>query len=230
MNQTATTGIVLVRREFGEADRILTVLTPDHGKVQLIAKGVRRSGSKLAGGIELFSVSNMTYLQGRGAFNTLVSSRLIDHYGDIVKDINRTMLGYDLLKLFHKSSEDVVGEEYFNMLRETFEGLNRLELDLRIVELWFYQQMLKLSGHTANLRSDAAGNELEVGTQYLFDFERMAFSPHHNGQYSAHHIKFMRLGFSVVAPAILQQVQGADKLIQDCLQLTKTMLKSYVRI
>ena len=47
--------IVLKRREMGEADRLLTVLTRDRGKLTLLAKGVRRVASRKAGHIEPFT-------------------------------------------------------------------------------------------------------------------------------------------------------------------------------
>jgi DNA repair protein RecO (recombination protein O) len=80
MQQLQTRGIILSRTDFGEADRILTVLTPQQGKLRLMAKGVRKIKSKLAGGIELFSVSDITYIRGKGELGTLISwiaSRLI---------------------------------------------------------------------------------------------------------------------------------------------------------
>jgi DNA repair protein RecO (recombination protein O) len=49
MNQQRTTAIVLTRVDYGEADRIVTVLTPDAGKLSLIAKGCAK-GKKQAGG------------------------------------------------------------------------------------------------------------------------------------------------------------------------------------
>ena len=67
---------MLQRTEYGEADRILTVLTPAAGKLHLMAKGARRVRSKLAGGIELFSVSELSYAQGKGSLGALVSARL----------------------------------------------------------------------------------------------------------------------------------------------------------
>jgi DNA repair protein RecO (recombination protein O) len=85
MNQIITTAIILRRTDFGEADRILTLITPDHGKIRLMAKGVRRPKSKLAGGIELFSVSKISYIKGRSEIGTLVSAQLNTHYGTIVR-------------------------------------------------------------------------------------------------------------------------------------------------
>lgn len=48
-----TEGVILKRRNFGEADRILTICTRDYGKVTALAKGVRRPRSKKAGHVEL---------------------------------------------------------------------------------------------------------------------------------------------------------------------------------
>ena len=106
MQQIVTRGIVLTRTNYGEADRIVTILTPDHGKQRLMAKGVRKLKSKLAAGLELFSVSDISYIPGRGEVHTLVSSRLRVHYGKIVENLDRTMLGYELLKRINRATED----------------------------------------------------------------------------------------------------------------------------
>src|SRR5664279_3509870 len=124
MRQIVSEAIILNRIDYGEADRILTLLTPDYGKLSLVAKGVRRIKSKLAGGIELFSVSDITFIKGRGEIGTLVSTRLKKHYGAIVTDYERTMLGYELIKRLHRVTEDQTESEYFDLLREAFEALN----------------------------------------------------------------------------------------------------------
>lgn len=60
-----TRGIVLKRRVYGEADRILTILTPSLGKLEAIAKGSRRITSKLGGHVELFYVVDWVLAEGR---------------------------------------------------------------------------------------------------------------------------------------------------------------------
>src|SRR5258706_3107737 len=47
-----TDAIVLSRFDYGEADRILTLITPGGGKVKAIAKGVRRQKSRIDGSLE----------------------------------------------------------------------------------------------------------------------------------------------------------------------------------
>src|SRR6266516_3377843 len=60
-----TEAVVLKGYDYGEADRILTLLTPEHGKVRAIAKGVRRTKSRKAGHLDLFTRSNLLLAHGR---------------------------------------------------------------------------------------------------------------------------------------------------------------------
>lgn len=228
--QVVTTGIVLSRNDFQEADRLLTILTPDHGKIKTIAKGVRKPNSKLAGGIELFSISNITFMPGRGDFATLVSTRLLQHYGNIVKDINRTMLGYDILKRMNRLTEEAAGQEFYDLLRGTLEGLDDLELSSEIVDAWFTMQLLFITGHGPNLRNDTEGNKLSKDENYLFDFDVMAFRQQSNGPFTANHIKLMRLGAGTGEPTVLKQIKDTDLYASETLKLAKNILKLHVRI
>lgn len=230
MNSLQTTAIVLARTDFGEADRIITLLTPEYGKLRLLAKGVRKVKSKLAGGIELFSVSQISFLQGRGEVGTLVSTRLIRHYGHIVTDINRVQLGYELIKMLNKATEDQPEAEYFELLNEAFVSLDDASLDLALVRLWFAAQLLRLAGHRPNLSTDTDGEKLSPEKKYDFDYEGVAFREGKPGSFGANHIKFLRLVFSGNVPAVLAQVQGAPELTAAAQPLVQTMLTSYIRI
>jgi len=223
MKQLVTTGIVLSRTDYGEADRILTLLTPEQGKLRLMAKGVRRIKSKLAGGIELFSVSNITYIQGKREVGTLLSSRLLKHYGHIVEDINRTMLGYELIKQLNKATEDQPEAEYFDLLQQAFAALDDLAIDLGLIKLWFTAQLLRLDGHTPNLQTDITHQKLEIDKKYEFSYDDMAFINRPDGQFTADHIKVLRLLFSGNYPQILQQIISISDLIPQCLALLQTL-------
>lgn len=223
MKQLVTQAIVLKRTDYGEADRILTLLTPDYGKLAVLARGVRRVKSKLAGGIELFSVSEITFIKGRGDVSTLVSTRLVRHYEKIVSNLERTMLGYELIKQLNKITEDEPEPEYFELLHVTFEALNDNEIALEIIRFWFAAQLLRLGGHTPNLQTDTAGERLQPDQLYNFDTEGMTFtaSPNH-GRFTADHIKFLRLAFNGHVPRVLAQVQGVGKLLPQALVLVQT--------
>jgi len=221
MNQLVTTAIILSRTDYGEADRILSLLTPEYGKLSLMAKGVRRVKSKLAGGIELFSVSEITFIKGRGAVGTLVSTRLIKYYEHIVGDLNRTMLGYELIKQLNKVTEDEPEEEYFDLLRETFEALDETSVHVELIRFWFGLQLLRLSGHTPNLQTDDSDNKLAADQRYEFNFESMAFRVSPDGGFGAGHIKLLRLAFEGHSARFLANIQGANALAADCVPLAQ---------
>lgn len=214
MNQIVTHGIILARTDYGEADRIITMLTPDRGKLRLIAKGVRRMKSKLAGGIELFSTSEITYLPGRGEIGTLVSTRLQRHYARIVENVDRTMLGYDLIKQLHKATEDEPEPDYYHLLEQSFQVLDDATIHTDLIRLWFSAQLLRLGGHTPNLQTEAGGAKLQADGEYEFNFDDSAFFSRSGATFRADDIKFLRLVFAGNAPVVLRKVSGADELVQ----------------
>ena len=61
----ATDAIVLSRFDYGEADRVLTLITPELGKLKAIAKGVRRPTSRLGGSVEPFAELHLNLARGR---------------------------------------------------------------------------------------------------------------------------------------------------------------------
>lgn len=228
MNQVVTQAIVLSRTNYGEADRIVSVLTPDKGKVRLLAKGVRKIKSKMAGGIELFSVSTIGYIQGRGELATLVSTRLDTHYSNIVKDINRTMFTYDILKRINKVTEDHAETTYFLLLRSVLQLLDADGIDVRIIQPWFEAQLIDLGGAAPNLKIDTAGNQLDAVASYLFSFEDMAFAKG-RGPFTAKHIKLLRILFASKSGRELANVQAdAQDVLPVVSQLITTLAKQHV--
>jgi DNA repair protein RecO (recombination protein O) len=206
------------------------MLTPDQGKLRLMARGVRKIKSKLAGGIELFSISELSFMPGRGDLGTLVSTRLVRHYGDIVKDINRVQLGYDFIKKMNRATEDEPEAEYFDLLDQSLAALNNSAINIDLIRVWFAAQLLRQAGHTPNLKSDTEGKNLVQEEAYDFDFDAMAFKPEPAGSFIADNIKFLRLAFSSNPPTVLNQVKGAEGYINASLPLVQAMLQNHIRI
>jgi DNA repair protein RecO len=231
MKQVVTRGIVLSRTNYGEADRIITVVTPDQGKLRLIAKGVRKPKSKLAGGIELFSVSDLTFIRGKGDIGTLISSRLDTHFGTIVKDIDRTMLGYDLIKQLNRATEDETESDYFYLLEKGLRALDTEHINSDLIRLWFGAQLLRLGGHTPNMQTDTAGKKLMVENIYNFSFDDMSFDAAPNGgRFDAGCIKALRLLFSNNSPNTLCNVEGINAELKNIAPLVNTMRNTYIMI
>jgi DNA repair protein RecO len=231
MQTINTQGIILTRTDFGEADRILHFLTPDHGKVSGIAKGVRKSKSKLAGSIELFSISELTFIVGKSEIYTIISARLINHFDNIVKELERTSVGYELIRLLNKATEDNPEEMYFRLLLQALQALDDLSLDPKITELWLKMHIIKLTGHSPNLKTDCEGQNLSEKHNYKFDFDDMCFDPEktEQGTFNSNHIKFLRLGFAAAKPQILHKVENSKEISGQIMPLIQALLQNFIR-
>ncbi len=214
--------IILRRTGYGEADMILQLLTQHGGKVGVIAKGIKRAGSRLSGGLELFAVSEITAAKGRGRLDVLTGARLVKFYSTIISHYDRLQLGYDFIKELSRQSETVSAPEFFDLLRDGFEYLNRPEVPLDTVEIWFRLRLAALLGSPLNLSSDAAGDELTAGRGYDFDFQEMRFTLKSNGPWQQPHIKLLRL-LSVKTPVQLMKVGGVEPYIGACLKLVRAL-------
>lgn len=228
-NQIATQGIVLSRTDYGEADRIVTFLTPDYGKAQAIAKGVRKSRSKLAGGVELLSVSELSFLKGKSRLDTLISARLVKFYGNILKQLDRTQWAYEVLKTVNRLTEDAAGPEYFELLQATLASLNNLKLVLPIIEIWFDMQLLRALGNEPNLITDKEGDNLTINTEYSFDLDAMTFFAKKGGGFTSDHIKLLRLSLAS-DPETLQKISGINELLAPTHNLVQSMRRNTLHI
>jgi DNA repair protein RecO len=186
-------GIILARIDFGEKDRILTVLMREHGKVRVIAKAVRSAKSKLAGGIELFSESNLGYIEGRGEVFTLTSSRLIKHFDKIVQDYDKTELAYDVLKTVNKVVDDGYGQDYYPLVLACLSYLDQETLNCATIAIWFYLKLLNLMGNSINLKTDRENRALKESAKYSFDYEKHCFYVDESGVFDKKAVKLLRL-------------------------------------
>lgn len=213
MKRFQTKGIVLKRVNYGEADRIITFLTPDLGKIGVMAKAVRKPKSKLAGGIELFSVSDLTVLEGKGELNLLISARTDKIFRHIVRDYDVVQVGYKALEITQKGTEDQVSKEYFELLVDTFSLLDGQKLSPIVIQGWFYLQFLSLQGHAPHLTHDQAGAKLDQDKTYRFEVNEGAFFEDAKGNFDADAIKAWRVLLTGNAQNI-SKVAGLKKALE----------------
>jgi recombinational DNA repair protein (RecF pathway) len=147
-----------------------------------------------------------------------------------VQDIERVQLGYEQIKLLNKITEDEPDEGYFVLLEQAFAALDDSGVSLRLIECWFYAQLLRQGGFTPNLGIDVAGEKLDASKRYLFNFDESAFLASEQGNFTADHIKFLRLLFSPNQPKTLQKVQRLTEVVPNCLLVTRTMLHQHLNV
>ena len=104
--KTVTTGLVLRVTETKEADKILTVLTPDMGKIPLIARGARRKNSRIAAASQLLAYSELT-LYKRGNWHMLDEASTLELFDGVRQDIELLSLA----SYFAEMTECVTAED-----------------------------------------------------------------------------------------------------------------------
>jgi len=189
MRPFSTPAIILRRTNYGEADRIINVLTPERGKISAIAKGVRKPKSKLAGGLELFAICELTIMEGRGELGLITSARLRQFFGDILKDYDRMQFAYEAIKLINRAAETVSEPEFYQLLADGLTWLGDLKTDWRLSELCFRLRLTAILGRGLNLLTDAAGQKLQADKIYNYDFVDNAFYADERGRFTSDHIK-----------------------------------------
>ncbi|OJU87881.1 DNA repair protein RecO [Candidatus Saccharibacteria bacterium 49-20] len=219
MKTTRTKAIVLRRTNYGEADRVVQMITPD-GRRSVMARGVRKEKSKLAGGIELFAVSDVVIGEGKGDLGVLTSAKLDHFYRHILEDYDRLQFGYTAVKLVARASETVDEPEWFDLLEETIAGLDVLTIPQALIEAWFYIRYASLLGHDLNLELDIDGEQLQADASYRYDMAEQGLRKVSSGELSSEHIKLLRLIASRPLKVLIQ-IGGVGTLLPECLRVVR---------
>ncbi|MCL2444623.1 DNA repair protein RecO [Candidatus Saccharibacteria bacterium] len=219
---TRTQAFVLSRTNYGEYDRIINVIT-EQGRRSLIARGVRKEKSKLAGGIELLSLSDITIHSGKSHLEILTSARLVEFYSKILEDYDRLQFAYETLKQISKASDHIDSPDFFDLTHQTLKALNE-NTHLPLVQTWFNLNLARTSGTDLNLLTDTNGMKLIEDGTYTYDSTDEAFKPSQSGKITSSHIKFLRL--LVTSPlATATKVTNTNNLVLDLLPISRALIK-----
>lgn len=99
------TGVVLRTYKLGEADRIVVVMTAEHGKIRAVAKGVRKTKSRFGGRLEPLNHVSMLLYQGR-ELDIVSQVETIDSLRPLLGDLDRLTQGLALLEAVDQLAQD----------------------------------------------------------------------------------------------------------------------------
>lgn len=138
-------GIVLARRNYGEADRILSVFTMSHGRISFIAKGVRRPQSRKRGHIEIFSHIKLQAVRGKG-LDLITEAEVIGNFGEIRKNLKKVSLAYYFMEVIGRTThENESHTEVFDLILDYLSKLEN-EFLLKKLRLNFILELLTCLG------------------------------------------------------------------------------------
>lgn len=143
--------IVLKRHDFGEADRVVTLYTREYGKINAVAKAVRRPTSRLAGPLELFTHAQIQLARGRN-LDVITQTASVERFAAMRDDLWRTTYACQAAELVDRlSPERVENRPLWDLLRDTLARLNGTD-DPEVGSRAFEIKALELLGYRPELR------------------------------------------------------------------------------
>lgn len=119
--------VVLRTHKLGEADRILTLLTRQHGKVRAVAKGVRRTASKFGARLEPFMVADIQFYEGR-SLDIVTQAESLGSYGaQIVGDYDAYTAANVMVETADRLTESESSLQQYLLLVGALRSLSRRE-------------------------------------------------------------------------------------------------------
>ncbi|OGH99658.1 MAG: DNA repair protein RecO [Candidatus Margulisbacteria bacterium GWF2_38_17] len=140
-----TEGIITKITPLGEADKIVIIYSKDYGKIQSIAKGSRKTKSKLSGRIELFCRNNFILSEGK-TFDIINQADIIENYYDIHKNFDKIILASYMARTINKITLPALkSTELYNLLSELLKLLT-LHTDYDKIKRLFQKKFLEIEG------------------------------------------------------------------------------------
>ncbi len=114
MPAVTTEGLILKRKNFGEADRILTVLTDRYGKISVTARGVRKITSRRAGNVELLNRVKLHLFKSKSY--TLSEAESIETFPKIKENLTLSTTAFHVIELVDRlTREDEKNPTLYNL-------------------------------------------------------------------------------------------------------------------
>lgn len=190
-------GVVLRSYKLGESDRIVVLMTEQHGKVRAVAKGIRKTKSKIGARLEPLSHVEVQLYKGR-ELDTVSQVELIDSSARLHSNLDKLTQGMSMLEAVDQIAEDREPSPHlYRMLNGALNAL--MEHDSPVMLAAFYWKLLAAEGVSPQVHAC-------VGC--ASKHRLVAFDIFHGGV----QCQTCRTGISISQPAIdlLQQVLGGQ--------------------
>lgn len=160
--------VVLRHKDWGEADRLLTLYTREKGKVRALAKGVRKVTSRKAGHLQPFTYVTLQLAKGRDLL-IVTQAETINAFLGIGEDLVKTGYASYIIELLDRFTYEEEGghSSIFKLLVETLERLEK-ESDAWVAVRYYEMRLLDYTGFRPQLFECAnCGNEILAEDQYF---------------------------------------------------------------
>lgn len=141
-NRYSLTCIILKRINYGEGDKIITVLAKKYGKMKLLAKGIRKIHSRRAPHLELFNQTRLHLHQGKN-FDIITEAENVSVYENLKKDINKVSTAYFFIEIVDKLCPlEVEHDQIYKYLVQALTLLNTSSTNQNLLKDTFGNNLL----------------------------------------------------------------------------------------
>lgn len=185
-----TPALILKRRDFGEADRLLTILTPRHGKISVLARGSRKLTSAKTGHVELFTRTDMLIQTGRD-LGQAAQVEMTKAYLPLREDLARGAYAGYVVELVDRftAQDDLLPDgatadaedsiRFFTLLDDTFSRIAH-DTDPRLAVRYFELRLLDAVGFRPELMQCVVeGEPITAQDQFFSALDGGAVCPAH---------------------------------------------------
>lgn len=167
-----TEAIVLRRKDMGETDRLLTLFTPEHGKLRAVAKGIRKPASRKAGHLELFTRVSLLMAVGRGEFDVVTQAQSVEAYRAVREDLMRGAYAAYAVELLDKfTTEAQESHDLYALLSHALSWLCTPQ-EPAIVMRYYELQLLSAAGFQPELFRCVICGETIVAEDQFFSVDQ----------------------------------------------------------
>lgn len=147
-----TMGLVLRVTSYNDTDALLSLLTPNHGKIMVKARGLRRKNSPLTAPCQLLAYGNFVLFEYRGMY-TINEAHSVELFPALRKDLQKLSLGTYFAQAAETiSQEDLPNPELLSLVLNCLYGLAKLDLSEAQVKAVFELRSACLAGYTPDLQ------------------------------------------------------------------------------
>jgi DNA repair protein RecO (recombination protein O) len=170
VNELHDDAVVLRTYKSGEADRVVVLWTRQHGKVRVLAKGVRKTTSRLGATLETLAYVNVDLVKTRGEFYIARHVAHRERLATLRGSYSRISAGYAVVEAVDAiPSDGVPDEEIFDLLIRVLLTLDDDTYEPALVPASFYLRLLALDGSEPVI--DSCVNCGRAGPLVAFDAE-----------------------------------------------------------
>ena len=139
--------VVLRTYKLGEADRIVVLMTKEHGKLRAVAKGVRKTGSKFGSRLEPMSHVALMLWKGRSDLLTVNQVEVIERHWGLREDLDRMNAALSMLEVVDQTAqEDHADLALYETLVKALRTLDDAGRDPSLIAPAFFLRVLELDG------------------------------------------------------------------------------------